>query len=963
MLNSADEHTHQCNAQVDGGLAEYRMKLGRRPDTMILTANQNLKEQKPTTKRPCCFTMAPTNPANTNSSPPPTNNNSNNKKYTMPVAAQKKSIDRTVFVRFLPPSPNIRRHHLEDLFSQIGPIKKSSVIHSTASSTSTSASSYGFVKYTSQSDAETAAQQLNGKTLVISETETVQVKVELATTTPPAPAAGGRAGTTSTTTSRSLSQSKPKAKNDHHHHHSHDLQDTKDQQQLAKTLQKKQARVILRNLAFRAKEAHVRQALEERFGPIVEIHLPMVRVGSSTNDHEDDADQQTKKSKASSQPQLHHRGFCFVTFEHESSAAACIQAGSDSQVEPILIHHRPVSVAWSLHKTAYEQQKLKTTKQTKTSKETSTNRNPKGKDDDDVDDDQDDDDNDDSSSSASSADHDNEDHEDSENDNDDDEDSEKDNDITERKQTKSSSTEITARDQPDFAVFVRNLPFDVTRHDVFDALHKFGHINSIYLVKSPDTGLLKGTAFVHYATKAGAERALTAASPNNTATSGTAGAGGVVFRGRTLLLDWAVDKETANVLSSEKQNEKATGKDRRFLYLKGEGRVERVEGSNDGDDRLSSTTATNVLSWDALPVGDQEKRQRAWSEKLQKLKSPLFFINPVRLSVRNLAKHVTESSLKHLVAKATQRGLERHLVTAQDQIAHWKAQGELTTREILARIKECEQQDPSKNQSLLPPFEMDNIKKHVTSVFIDRDMEKDQSRGFAFIEFQHHVHALACLRELNNNPKYSEEYVQGGMHATKLKDQRKHHGKKSALKKNTKAPNDFIDEDGVVKIPRLIVEFTVENKAKAKLQAEHRAKQESNMEKQKMMNREKAQSEKKEKKKKSRGALQREKKRKEREKSTHENPDNNDEEEPQQKLQKTKVNEKKVRARAVSDDLPPPKQAALQPMKPPKKKKVDKSEAKFTKLVESYKKSFSSAGAGDEVATEVSKKKEKRWFE
>jgi hypothetical protein len=33
-----------------------------------------------------------------------------------------------------------------------------------------------------------------------------------------------------------------------------------------------------------------------------------------------------------------------------------------------------------------------------------------------------------------------------------------------------------------------------------------------------------------------------------------------------------------------------------------------------------------------------------------------------------------------------------------------------------------------------------------------------QSRGYGFVEFAHHSHALACLRELNNsaNPAYSD---------------------------------------------------------------------------------------------------------------------------------------------------------------------------------------------------------------
>jgi len=41
-----------------------------------------------------------------------------------------------------------------------------------------------------------------------------------------------------------------------------------------------------------------------------------------------------------------------------------------------------------------------------------------------------------------------------------------------------------------------------------------------------------------------------------------------------------------------------------------------------------------------LPKMDIEKRRRAIKEKKEKLKNPLFFISPVRLSVRNLALSV-----------------------------------------------------------------------------------------------------------------------------------------------------------------------------------------------------------------------------------------------------------------------------------------------------------------------------------
>merc|ERR1712012_1283524 len=98
-------------------------------------------------------------------------------------------------------------------------------------------------------------------------------------------------------------------------------------------------------------------------------------------------------------------------------------------------------------------------------------------------------------------------------------------------------------------------------------------------------------------------------------------------------------------------------------------------------------------------------------------------------------------------------------------------------------------------------------------------------------------------------------------------------GKKNAMnrkrKKSKVATDDdgdeFLGEDGKVHIPRLIVEFTVENKAKARKQAERKAQQLANAQRQKVAVKQSfdENGEKKKKKcKKSRGALQREKKRK-----------------------------------------------------------------------------------------------------
>lgn len=82
----------------------------------------------------------------------------------------------------------------------------------------------------------------------------------------------------------------------------------------------------------------------------------------------------------------------------------------------------------------------------------------------------------------------------------------------------------------------------------------------------------------------------------------------------------------------------------------------------------------------------------------------------------------------------------------------------------------------------------------------------------------HHAHALAALRQLNNNPEYSVEYAAGGRAAAELAKRRKGKGGKGRKGKGgggrqgadgTEGEGDFVGEDGRVLVPRLIVEFAV----------------------------------------------------------------------------------------------------------------------------------------------------------
>jgi hypothetical protein len=146
----------------------------------------------------------------------------------------------------------------------------------------------------------------------------------------------------------------------------------------------------------------------------------------------------------------------------------------------------------------------------------------------------------------------------------------------------------------------------------------------------------------------------------------------------------------------------------------------------------------------------------------------------------------------------------------------------------------------------------------------------------------------------------------------------------------------------------------VENKVKAKKQAEHRVAQQANQAHQAKQRQDRKETEKIEPKKnvKSRGSLQREKKRKQRE--------SGDGEEDVDALKKQAYIAAK---RELKLQRAEEKEAAkkVKPIKPPKKKKkVDKEDESFDKLVDSYRAGFQEEPKAINARAAV---EEKRWFE
>ncbi|XP_067950905.1 RNA-binding protein 28-like [Watersipora subatra] len=130
-------------------------------------------------------------------------------------------------------------------------------------------------------------------------------------------------------------------------------------------------------------------------------------------------------------------------------------------------------------------------------------------------------------------------------------------------------------------------------------------------------------------------------------------------------------------------------KDKRNLFLAREGLIRQ------------GTQAAHGIS-----KNDMNKRTKLESMMRAKLKSPFIFISPTRLCIHNLPVKLNDKQLKSICLKSVQ--------------------------EKTAKISEC------------------RIIRDLTNVNADGI---GKSRGYAFVEFGDHKHAIAALRHLNNNPE------------------------------------------------------------------------------------------------------------------------------------------------------------------------------------------------------------------
>lgn len=338
-------------------------------------------------------------------------------------------------------------------------------------------------------------------------------------------------------------------------------------------------------------------------------------------------------------------------------------------------------------------------------------------------------------------------------------------------------------------IFIRNLPFTCTDEALYDHFKQFGRLQYARTVVDPETERPRGTGFVCFRNIEDAVSCVRDA-PKQTDTiaqeKGKGGKGPTAVKhsvlqnenadptgrytldGRVLQVARAVSRSQAAKLEEEGASRRFDrDKDKRRVFLLSEG-----------------TIPTNSALYKKLSPSEIKMREDSFKQRQSFIKkNPTLHLSLTRLSVRNIPRHVTSKDLKALAREAVV-GFAKD---AKSGIRLPLSKEEL--RRSTEAMKEAEHLRKTKRQGIV---------RQAKVVFEGRDGSKvgeesgaGRSRGYGFIEYFTHRHALMGLRWLNGH----------------------------AVEPSSTAPDEVKDRK-----KRLIVEFAIENAQVVKRRTEYQAK-------------------------------------------------------------------------------------------------------------------------------------------
>lgn len=297
-------------------------------------------------------------------------------------------------------------------------------------------------------------------------------------------------------------------------------------------------------------------------------------------------------------------------------------------------------------------------------------------------------------------------------------------------------------------IFIRNLPFTSSDETLYEHFKQFGPLRYARIVVDPETERPRGTGFVCFWNTEDAVTCVKDApkqievgkedgSSKKNATSIKQSvlqndmldpSGKYTMDDRVLIVSRAVSRSQANRLTEEGVSRRSErDKDKRRLYLLTEG-----------------TIASNSSLYKKLAPSEVKMREDSLKQRQNMIKNnPTLHLSFTRLSIRNIPRSVTSKDLKALAREA--------IVGFAKDVKEGRRQP-LSAEELSRGSDETKEDDKRRREK------GKGLVKQAKIVFEGRDGSKieektgaGRSRGYGFVEYFNHRHALMGLRWLNGH--------------------------------------------------------------------------------------------------------------------------------------------------------------------------------------------------------------------
>lgn len=475
-------------------------------------------------------------------------------------------------------------------------------------------------------------------------------------------------------------------------------------------VEKRRARLIIRNLPWSCKKPDELKKIFSRYGAVFDAYIPKKKGGQMC-------------------------GFAFVTMKKVAAAEKAVK-----ELVGLKIDGREVAVDLAIEKSKWE-----AIKQEESEEESEEEDDEEEEEEDDKEDEED-------IESEEENEDDKEFHdlndiasaekkieEDGDENDDEDEDMEKE-DEEEEERPKQNKQEA-------YSVFVRNIPYDADEDSLKEHFERFGAVKYALPVVDKSTGLARGSAFVAFYKEDAFAKCLEGA-PSVASTSLLIAddvSSDYVYQGRILSITSSVDRKSASELQERNAANrkevlgKAPGeKDKRNLFLLNEGRI----------------TENSKLA-QFISKTDLELREKSYKLRTQQLnKNPTLHLSLTRLAIRNLPRAMNSKALKALGRKA--------VVQFATEVKEGKRQP-LSKEELNRSVKlkhelgEFETQADAKKKT-----KHTGVMKQAKVINeIKGTGEAGRSRGYGFLECRDHKAALMALRWLNAHEVTIPEILEG----------------------------------------------------------------------------------------------------------------------------------------------------------------------------------------------------------